>query len=139
MLACVRRVTTMNKLLIRAMTTPSSSSQTSSTYPRWTAAATRTAYLEFFKSRGHTFWPSSSTIPYEDPTLLFANAGMNQYKPIFLGTVDPQSDLAKLKRATNSQKCIRAGGKHNGTRSPSIIGLLQARFDSNFDLGERPG
>jgi len=81
----------------------------------WPAPKVRETYLDFFKSKGHTFWASSSTIPYEDPTLLFANAGMNQYKPIFLGTADPQSDLSKLKRATNSQKCIRAGGKHNGT------------------------
>lgn len=97
----------------------------------WPATRVRKEFIDFFAARGHTFWPSSSTIPYEDPTLLFANAGMNQvsdyafqlacvlltlsqYKSIFLGTVDPNSELSKLKRAVNSQKCIRAGGKHNG-------------------------
>ncbi|KAJ8077100.1 Alanine--tRNA ligase [Marasmius tenuissimus] len=79
----------------------------------WTAPKIREEFFSYFRERGHTFVPSSSTIPYEDPTLLFANAGMNQYKSIFLGTVDPNSDLSKLKRAFNSQKCIRAGGKHN--------------------------
>ncbi|EJD37949.1 hypothetical protein AURDEDRAFT_116636 [Auricularia subglabra TFB-10046 SS5] len=79
----------------------------------WSAKNVRKAFFDFFEKNGHTFVRSSSTIPHEDPTLLFANAGMNQYKSIFLGTVDPKSDLAKLKRAYNSQKCIRAGGKHN--------------------------
>lgn len=79
----------------------------------WTASKVRNTFLDYFKERSHTFVPSSSVVPHNDPTLLFANAGMNQYKPIFLGTVDPTSDFATLKSAVNSQKCIRAGGKHN--------------------------
>jgi alanyl-tRNA synthetase len=68
----------------------------------------RREFLAFFEDRGHTFVPSSSLLPADDPTLLFANAGMNQFKGIFLGT-----ESREYRRAVNSQKCIRAGGKHN--------------------------
>ncbi|CAI2178574.1 17346_t:CDS:10 [Funneliformis geosporum] len=79
----------------------------------WTANKVRSTFISYFESKGHKHTPSSSTIPFDDPTLLFANAGMNQFKSIFLATIDPNSEFGKLKRAVNSQKCIRAGGKHN--------------------------
>ncbi len=79
----------------------------------WTTNRVRATFVEFFEDRDHIMKPSSACAPLNDPTLLFTNAGMNQFKPIFLGQVDPTSPLATLKRACNSQKCIRAGGKHN--------------------------
>ena len=66
----------------------------------------RSTFIEFFEGKGHTAVPSSSVVPHADPTLLFANAGMNQFKPIFLGTVDPKSNFSKMKRAVDSQKVI---------------------------------
>ena len=70
------------------------------------AERVRQTFLDFFKSKQHTEVPSSSVVPHQDPTLLFANAGMNQFKSIFLGTTDPASHLARLTRACDSQKVL---------------------------------
>jgi alanyl-tRNA synthetase len=87
---------------------PGSSGQNQWGIPSMTGAAIRKSFVDFFVARGHTFVPSSPVVPHDDPTLLFINSGMNQFKAIFLG-----DNRLGLKRAANSQKCLRVSGKHN--------------------------
>ena len=68
----------------------------------------RKSFLDFFESKGHKIVPSSPVIPKDDPTLLFSNAGMNQFKPYFLGSEQPE-----VTKVADTQKCLRVSGKHN--------------------------
>ena len=72
------------------------------------SAEIRSEFLDYFENKGHTKVPTSSLVPASDPTLLFTNAGMVQFKDVFLG-----NDNLAYTRATSSQRCVRAGGKHN--------------------------
>ncbi len=105
--------------LLPSLSSSSSSSTTTTPFStktndeEWTTNKVRSTFIEYFESNAHLNIPSSACAPLNDPTLLFTNAGMNQFKPIFLGQTDPNSSMSTWKRAANSQKCIRAGGKHN--------------------------
>ncbi len=97
------------------------------------AADIRSTFLKFFADRGHRAVPSSPVVPLGDPTLLFTNAGMNQFKDVFLGT--EKRDYA---RACSSQKCIRAGGKHNDLENVGHTARHQTFFEmlGNFSFGD---
>src|SRR5262244_3689190 len=92
----------------------------------------REAFLRYFEERGHTRVHSSPLLPANDPTLLFTNAGMNQFKDVFLG-----SERREYVRATSSQKCIRAGGKHNDLENVGFTRRHHTFFEmlGNFSFG----
>jgi alanyl-tRNA synthetase len=98
-----------------------------------TADQIRAAFLAYFEQRGHRVVKSSSLVPESDPTLLFANAGMNQFKDLFLGR--EQRDYA---RAASSQKCVRAGGKHNDLENVGVTARHHTFFEmlGNFSFGD---
>ena len=98
-----------------------------------TSAEIRQKFLEFFAKQGHQVVPSSSLVPGNDPTLLFTNAGMVQFKDLFLG--DEQRDY---KRATSSQRCVRAGGKHNDLENVGYTARHHTFFEmlGNFSFGD---
>ncbi|MGX3020584.1 alanine--tRNA ligase [Ursidibacter sp. B-7004-1] len=98
-----------------------------------TTSEIRQSFLEFFQSKGHTIVPSSSLVPENDPTLLFTNAGMNQFKDVFLGL-----DKRSYSRATSSQRCVRAGGKHNDLENVGYTARHHTFFEmlGNFSFGD---
>jgi alanyl-tRNA synthetase len=95
--------------------------------------AIRAAFIAFFKSKGHTYVPSSSLVPHGDPTLLFTNAGMNQFKDTFLGM-----EKREYTRAVTAQKCVRAGGKHNDLDEVGFTARHHTMFEmmGNFSFGD---
>src|SRR3989449_4871826 len=99
----------------------------------WSGNEIRETFLKFFESKGHRRVRSSSLVPHGDPTLLFTNAGMNQFKDVFLGL-----EKRDYNRATTAQKCVRAGGKHNDLENVGFTKRHHTFFEmmGNFSFGD---
>src|SRR2546422_236152 len=99
----------------------------------WSGNEIRETFLRFFESKGHRRVRSSSLVPHGDPTLLFTNAGMNQFKDVFLGL-----EKRDYTRATSAQKCVRAGGKHNDLENVGFTKRHHTFFEmlGNFSFGD---
>ncbi len=100
---------------------------------KWPGNKVRATFLKFFEERGHKIVRSSSLVPTNDPTLLFTNAGMNQFKDVFLGL-----EHRDYNRATTCQKCVRAGGKHNDLENVGFTNRHHTFFEmlGNFSFGD---
>src|SRR5258705_11651367 len=99
----------------------------------WTGQEIRKTFLRFFQEEGHQIVPSSSLVPANDPTLLFTNAGMNQFKEVFLGR-----ETRSYRKACSSQKCLRVSGKHNDLEQVGRTPRHQTFFEmlGNFSFGD---
>jgi len=115
------------------MPSSTSRSQAGSEPGKWSGSAIREMFLKFFETKGHRRVHSSSLVPANDPTLLFTNAGMNQFKDVFLGL-----ERRDYSRATTSQKCVRAGGKHNDLENVGFTRRHHTFFEmlGNFSFGD---
>src|ERR1700719_1911459 len=98
-----------------------------------TSSEIRASFLEFFRKNGHSVVPSASLVPGNDPTLLFTNAGMVQFKDVFLG-----KDARDYSRAATAQRCVRAGGKHNDLENVGYTARHHTFFEmlGNFSFGD---
>src|SRR5881296_3146200 len=98
-----------------------------------TANEIRSSFLKYFEANGHRTVSSSPLVPGDDPTLLFTNAGMNQFKDVFLGR-----EKRSYTRAASSQKCVRAGGKHNDLENVGVTARHHTFFEmlGNFSFGD---
>ncbi len=106
---------------------------TSNVNTPWSSNAIRSAFIDYFRDHGHTLVPSSSLVPANDPTLLFTNAGMVQFKELFLGLEE-----RAYSRAVSSQRCVRAGGKHNDLENVGYTARHHTFFEmlGNFSFGD---